>query len=688
MASDHVSRALAQYDEALLRAVSGRLFKPRNQWPVDELIVRAVETLSNPPVIDRRLKELPPSCRALLAAIGWTRRFEWPVGQLVELLSVLGYTEGLAPVLTLLDAGLFIPLGSDSPKSLRKWEDWLGVEPMRARLLVPSGVAERALREGTGLPQLPGKRFEAKSIQIADGLEWLLRLGVLWQQLRIAPIRLTQSNALFKRDHSRLQSDPLLATALGEQSVEAPDIATLAMCMGAASGLFVAEGGELRAGHFPASWDQGLVPAIADLWSALPEIDRWDPLHGYFLGEGSTSFATTALGVMLLLAAQPEGLWTHPSDIGEYLQKHHPGWAASLGTDDGEGWVEAMLFSWAMPLRLVESTQDGEGWWHRLSNVGRHLLAAAPAPDVSTHFPRCLVVQPNGDVIAYRQGLTPELIARLSRFADWRMIGPACTLGLSAESVYRGLESGLNLNDIISALQQHSGHPVPANVLDLVRRWAGKRERITVHTAATLLEFSSPSELENAIARGLIVQKVTDRIGLANGELDYKHFRLLGNRDYEAKPQKCVTFDRDGVTFTVDPAAADLLLESEIARLAEPIAQSGSERRFRLTPDSARMARENGWTIGEVEQWCLNRTSEPLSASARLLFADGSRAELHRRLVLTLPSQEVADGICQWPATVELLEDRLGPNALVVAEENVEELVRRLAQVGIEARLV
>ena len=55
-----------------------------------------------------------------------------------------------------------------------------------------------------------------------------------------------------------------------------------------------------------------------------------------------------------------------------------------------------------------------------------------------------------------------------------------------------------------------------------------------------------------------MVQKLTDRIGLANGEVDYRHFRLLGNRDYEAKPQRCVTFAPDGVTFTVDVSAADL----------------------------------------------------------------------------------------------------------------------------------
>ena len=104
-----IQASLTRYDEELLRAVAARLFKPRNQWPVDELIARAVETLANPPVIDRRIKDLPPSCRSLLAAVGLTRRLEWPVGRLLELLASMGHAEGLAPLLTLLDAGMVFP---------------------------------------------------------------------------------------------------------------------------------------------------------------------------------------------------------------------------------------------------------------------------------------------------------------------------------------------------------------------------------------------------------------------------------------------------------------------------------------------------------------------------------------------------------------------------------------------------
>ena len=55
--SDYLRQTLERYDEPLLRQVAGKLFKPRNQWPVDELIERGLATVGNAAVIDRRLKE-------------------------------------------------------------------------------------------------------------------------------------------------------------------------------------------------------------------------------------------------------------------------------------------------------------------------------------------------------------------------------------------------------------------------------------------------------------------------------------------------------------------------------------------------------------------------------------------------------------------------------------------------------
>src|SRR5688572_26133297 len=107
--SQHTHHTLKRYDEALLRQVAHKLCKPRNQWPVHELLDRVTAALGNPPMIDRRLKELPPACRQILAVMGRGRQMRWPVGTLVEILVSLGAKDGLAPLIALLESGLLLP---------------------------------------------------------------------------------------------------------------------------------------------------------------------------------------------------------------------------------------------------------------------------------------------------------------------------------------------------------------------------------------------------------------------------------------------------------------------------------------------------------------------------------------------------------------------------------------------------
>src|SRR5207247_3862529 len=73
-------------------------------------LVTGVQTCALPiSMVDRRLKELPASCRQILAVIAQSRQVRWPVGSLVEILVALGHQDGLAPLVTLLESGLLLP---------------------------------------------------------------------------------------------------------------------------------------------------------------------------------------------------------------------------------------------------------------------------------------------------------------------------------------------------------------------------------------------------------------------------------------------------------------------------------------------------------------------------------------------------------------------------------------------------
>jgi hypothetical protein len=674
--------ALARYSEPLLRAVADKLVRPRTKLGADELLDKATATLTNAPVIDRRIKEQPPAARKLLALVGLSRQPRWAVGHLLALLAALDHSDGLAPVLALLETGLLFPQVGPNDAPVTDFAAWCGAAGANAAVVFAHpGVAHRARGEDLGLPNL-GEEASTQAARQADGLEWPLRLAAVWQQVHADPVRLTQGNALFKRDLQRLQADAVLGAAAVEQLAPVADPGVLALVWAQASGLLAERDGALAAGAFPPAWDGPLVPLLADLFAALPLVEAWDPLAGYAPSDSGLSPNPTAGFLALLLARR----FVTPDAVADWLWSHHPSWAgavpAEAARDRGAGWVRAYLLGVAFPLGLIEVS----GELLRLSPLGRHLLSGEPEPAAPPAYPQALMVQPNAEVLAYRQGLTPGLIAALSRFARWKGVGPACTLELTPEQTYRGLESGLTLPMIVQTLNRHGTRPVPPGVADLLQRWASKRERITVFASAVLVEFPTPADLDAAVARGVVVLRLTDRIGMTadGGEPALAQLRLIGNRDYESKPQRCLAVADDGVTLTVDTPQADLLLEAEIGQFAEPLSiEQNGVRRFRLTPASLR--RCAGRPLADTDQWFQERTGAPLSPAGRLLLlgAQLPPPTAARVLVVKLPTADVADGVTQWPGTRALIAERLGPLAVVVEEDNLAALKAALAEAGV-----
>jgi hypothetical protein len=705
---EHVRQSLACYQEELLLNVLNRLVKPRLLPQRSELIERILATLGNPPVVDRRIRDLPENSRVLLTWIGLSYRPTWKVGHLVTASACLGHADGLLPILQLLEAGLLFPVISDPGQPIDNFINWIGsAGTWQATVFSPPLVVERARHEPLEIPPpaLVETSLSAEEeslrppspVLLADGLEWPLRLAAVWQLVQAAPMRLTQAKSLFKRDLARLEADEVLKAPAPDQLSSLPEIGLFALLWAEATELLQLNNGELIAKPFPEYWSDDLRATLIQLWSGLLAVESWDPLRGYLLpavGEPPSPFPTAAPLIMLLLARCPPKAWIEPSEPSGWLWEHHPSWAGQLPADAaknrGREWVERFLLGIAYPLQLLEVSRHSSGLLCRLSSLGRRLFAGTveAAPAAQPSYPQTLMIQPNAEILAYRQGLTPALIAKLSRFARWKTLGPACTLSLTAEQTYRGLESGLTLPGIIQTLNQQALRPVPASVVDLLQRWANKRERIRVYSAATLVEFQSPADLDTAIARGIVSIRVTDRIGLTDDgrEPDFRQLRLIGNRDYESRPQQCLQIAADGLTLTVDPTQADLLLEAEISKFAEPCPDdSPGIRRFAISPDSLSRGVRAGLTLSELEQWFDQRCGQPVPASVRL-FLTGSTSgtiEFVRMFVLLLPSPEVTDGILQWPETSRWLGRRLGPCAVEVSEANYPHLRETLARIGI-----
>ncbi len=212
--------------------------------------------------------------------------------------------------------------------------------------------------------------------------------------------------------------------------------------------------------------------------------------------------------------------------------------------------------------------------------------------------------------------------------------------------------------------------------MESLRTWADKRERITVYPSATLLEFGSPEDLNEALSRGINGMRMSDLLLIVPGELPIemlKHFRVSGNRDWAAPPEKCVEVAEDGVTLAVDLARSDLLLETQMQRFAEPVdgVTVQGHRRYRMTPGSLEQARKTGLDVKDLDEWFVQRTGLSLSPAGRLLLqgSASSQVKMRQRLVLDVGAEKIADGLLQWPQTRGLIEERLGATTLAVAQD-------------------
>ncbi len=715
--NQHIRNTLMRYDEAQLRQVAHKLCKPRNQWPVDELLDRLVSALNNAAMVDRRLKELPEACRQILCVIGQSRQSRWPVGSLVEILVSLGADDGLAPLVTLLESGLLLPelfpFGSDPNQDkinvrnrLKNFESWLGRSDPMPILLASPVVTRRVIKEGLGIECPAAAPAKDAPVHEADGLDWPLRLAVLWQQVLDAPLRRTQQGGYFKRDFDRLQSDPLLSTAPTDALAPIPDPGFFAAALASAAGLLREEQSELRAGAWSSAWKNPLPSLIVELWTSLARITSWNPATGHAPSNGpGNPYPAAYLLALLLLSRLSEKRWAAPHEVESAVAARHPYWMGKKTKSLG---IVTFLLGIAYSLRLVQATKAADGGWLiRLSPLGRWMMGLSEHPPAAARFKQTLLVQPNLEMLAYRQGLTPELIASLSKIATWKGLGPACTLQLDPHSVYRALEMGESLTSIVQLLERHGIKAVPTAVLDSLKTWSNKRERISIYSAGAIFEFASPVEMNEAIVRGLPAVRLTDRLAIVASEKDieYKHFRLTGTRDYTLPPEKCVDIEADGVTLSVDLARSDLLLETELQRFAVPVQQLSSPQAlgdgrpffspsgggapgrsyYRLTPASIASARDQGVALAYLERWFGQRTGLPISAAARLLMTGPAAApvELRRQLVLHVGNEYLADGLQQWPGTRDLIIARLGPVTLVVEAKDVQALAERLKEVGV-----
>ncbi|MGC8640656.1 MAG: helicase-associated domain-containing protein, partial [Isosphaeraceae bacterium] len=690
--------------------------------------------LDSPSEVARLLAELGSGPRQVLSLFALAEASVWPVAGLWQSLATLG-VEPRSSLLELLEIGLLAIVPRDDASRVEDIR--FGID---ADLFYSPGTSCRlhpSVTQGIRVACPAEKLLPASSpvvqVRESDGLEPIVRLAAIWQRIRLEPLRQTQQGALYKRDQERIDGDPILAGPSSDALEPIPAMPALWLALARRVGLVVADSsGERLLAAEPEFWIDNAVhlpQMIATSWLGLRSWHEWERGPGEPADAGAAG-PFLRIPLLLWLATLEDDQWVALDDLAEHLEARNPQWdrlsfrsesatalslprrgAGARGKAEtpaarsprGPRVLRSLLLGAALPLGLVRAAleRDADRTVVQLTPLGRYVLAMGPPPPPRPPFEHFLFVQPNLEIIAYRQGLLPQLVGRLSRFAWWTKIGAAIELKLSQESVVLGLEAGLSPDQMVDLLARHSHRPLPGLVPDAIGRWASRREQITVYTAASLLEFNSVEERDCALASWSendpkAFLPVADRFLLVENPQQVPNDRISskGSRDYRLQAEKCVSIEPDGVTLVLDLTRSDLLIDAELSRFADQLPErqvrggaAAAVRRYVVSPASLARALSLGITPVQITDWFARRTSEPPSPALKLLLQPALARPItlsaRRMLVVSTPTAELADGLIQHPATRDLIEERLGPTSIVVSDGNLETLKSVLDELGI-----
>jgi hypothetical protein len=706
-------------------------FRIRPRGNADEI----TEHLDDQAAVLGLFARLSAGSRLALGLYGLSESTSFSVAGLSVALRILE-TEPAPAIVRLLELGLLAVDPDSSTGPVDEFGEVLeSRDPLRVFLRVHPAVP-KAIRTTRPEGRLPLSDNPIVQVREPDGLEAVIRLAALWQRVGAEPLRQTQQGVLYKRDSDRIDLDSVLSAPIADSFVALPDSPSLWLALARRVGLIEldAEGERLLAAD-PEFWTENefhLPQMIATSWLAL---QSWHELQSgpRAVSQAESAAAYIRPALLLWLSTLAESEWVALEDLAGHLTAHWPAWIrlslsaqadensrptpshTSRGrsrarTDAGPrpkavGILEAILLGAAYPLGLIRTGEEASTKRRvvQLSALGRYVLAAGPTPPPRPAFEKFLFVQPNFEVIAYRQGLTPQLVGRLSRFAWWTQIGSALELKLSRESIVFGLDRGAKPKWMLETLARHSQHPLSRGVVDAISNWAERRERVIFYTATTLIEFGNQIDRDRAHELWPPEDEappvpVADRFLLVEDDraVPYARLRLTSSRDYRRPPEVCVTVERDGVTLALDPARADLLVDAELAHFTDPLplpdsaqahAPVSTGRRFQITGASLQRETSRRTDASQLSEWFERRTGEKIPPAVQLLLAAKSpraaRMKAARMVVLTLLNAELLEGLRQHPATTAFLGERLGPTSVAIPENHVASLQSALRELGI-----
>jgi hypothetical protein len=351
-------------------------------------------------------------------------------------------------------------------------------------------------------------------------------------------------------------------------------------------------------------------------------------------------------------------------------------------------WLAKAFTTWLYFLGLVElAVEKGTVIGFRLTDIGRAAfhpelqdLTPAVGAGSQSSSQSVWVVQPNFDVVVYLDHASAPQLAFLERHAE-RVQTDRRTAHyrLTRESVYRGLESGTTLADLLDGLQEGFQHALPQNVTTELREWASLRERITLRRGARLLEFQTARALQGALAQGQSGKVVGERfLLLEHGAMPD---RQLTSINYARALPRGLAIEEDGRVH-LGRGPHDLMIETQVSQWAVALA----DREWLLTAESVSRQLKTGRKISELLGLLKERSTESISplleVALRSWTGETYPVELDAVTVLRCPQEQLFQAILSSEMLRPFLKGYLPPNLFFVDAQQLDVFRARLDWLG------
>lgn len=163
----------------------------------------------------------------------------------------------------------------------------------------------------------------------------------------------------------------------------------------------------------------------------------------------------------------------------------------------------------------------------RITEFGAQVLFKKPTSSTAKPV-KDLVVQPSLEMILLR--FDPQTLYQLLPFSEVRLVEQASRLTLTQKSVLRGIEKGMNVDQMLIILNESSKKAIPQNVTRTLQDWARTYREVEIGEVL-LIEASSEGVADDLCLssqwQAFGIEKIAPRRLLAYNVHDSRAFRRL-----------------------------------------------------------------------------------------------------------------------------------------------------------------